>query len=149
MAVPEPTDLVEETIVVAGEPIGLLRPRDSDELLVDDALEHEERLPYWAELWPSSVALAQTLGTRSLRGAQRRRARHHGRRLGGPRAESRARPVAARARLGRALRTAQRGPDARPPPPAHGRDWRGVDRRSRQAELHGLLAALAATLEAE
>lgn len=70
MAVPEPTDLVEEIIVVAGEPIGLLRPRDSDELLEDDALEHEERLPYWAELWPSSVALARALGARSLRGAR-------------------------------------------------------------------------------
>src|SRR3954454_8753021 len=70
MALPRPTDLVEETIVVAGEPISLLRPRDSDELLAEEAFDHEELLPYWAEMWPSSVALAQTVGAHALRGAR-------------------------------------------------------------------------------
>jgi predicted nicotinamide N-methyase len=70
MAVPGPTDLVEETIVVAGEPIELVRPRDSDELLAEEAFDREELLPYWAELWPSSVALARAVGARSLRGAR-------------------------------------------------------------------------------
>src|SRR3954471_23535492 len=69
MALERPTDLVEETVVVAGEPISLLRPRDSDDLLAEEAFDKEELLPYWAELWPSSVALAQTVGARSLRGA--------------------------------------------------------------------------------
>ena len=69
MALPSPTDLVEETIVVADEPISLLRPRDSDELLEEEAFDHEEFLPYWAELWPSSVALAKAVGARALRGA--------------------------------------------------------------------------------
>ena len=70
MAIPRPTDLVEETIAVAGEPISLLRPRDSDELLTEEASDQESLLPYWAELWPSSVALAQTAGARALRGAR-------------------------------------------------------------------------------
>src|SRR3954465_13674429 len=70
MALQRPTDLVEETVVVAGEPISLLRPRDSDELLAEEAFEQEEFLPYWAELWPSSIALAQTVGARALRGAR-------------------------------------------------------------------------------
>src|SRR5947199_2832955 len=70
MAVPGPTDLVEETIAVGGEPISLLRPRDSDELLAEEAFDHEELLPYWAELWPSSVALAKAIGSRALRGAR-------------------------------------------------------------------------------
>src|SRR3954447_5501714 len=70
MALPRPTDLVEETVVVAGEPISLLRPRDSDELLAEEAFDHEELLPYWAELWPSSVALARTVAARALRGAR-------------------------------------------------------------------------------
>ena len=61
---------MEETIAVAGEPISLLRPRDSDELLAEEAFDQEELLPYWAELWQSSVALAQTVGARSLRGAR-------------------------------------------------------------------------------
>jgi predicted nicotinamide N-methyase len=66
----EPADLVEETLVLrSGHPIRVLRPRDSDELLTEEAFEHEEKLPYWAELWPSSLALARAVGARSLRGA--------------------------------------------------------------------------------
>jgi predicted nicotinamide N-methyase len=48
----------------------VLRPRDSDELLTEEAFEHEQLLPYWAELWPSSVALAKAIAARSLRGAR-------------------------------------------------------------------------------
>jgi predicted nicotinamide N-methyase len=70
MALPSPTELVEETVVVGDDPISLLRPRDSDELLVEEAFEREEFLPYWAELWPSSVALARAVGARALRGAR-------------------------------------------------------------------------------
>lgn len=71
MPVPEPTDVVEETVVVAGgRGVEVLRPRDSDALLADEADEHEELLPYWAELWPSSVALARVLAVRALRGAR-------------------------------------------------------------------------------
>jgi predicted nicotinamide N-methyase len=47
-----------------------MRPRESEELLVDEAFEREELLPYWAELWPSSLALARAIGARSLRGAR-------------------------------------------------------------------------------
>src|SRR3954465_14161784 len=68
MALPSPTDLVEETVVVGDAPISLLRPRDSDELLEEEAFEQEEFLPYWAELWPSGVALARAVGTRALSG---------------------------------------------------------------------------------
>src|SRR5436190_10893794 len=68
MALPSPTDLVEETIVVADEPISLLRPRDSDELLDENAFDHEEFLPYWAELWPSGRALAEIVGERDVTG---------------------------------------------------------------------------------
>src|SRR3954449_11551840 len=63
--------LVEETIPLRdGRDVTILRPRDSEELLVDEAFEHEELLPYWAELWPSSLALARAVGARSLRGAR-------------------------------------------------------------------------------
>src|SRR3954447_15745756 len=61
--------LVEETIPLRdGRDVTILRPRDSEELLEEEAFEHEELLPYWAELWPSSVALARAISTRSLRG---------------------------------------------------------------------------------
>jgi predicted nicotinamide N-methyase len=63
-------DLVEEVVPVAGRDLRLLRPRDAEALLDEHAFEHEEYLPYWAELWPSSLALARAIGTRALRGAR-------------------------------------------------------------------------------
>jgi predicted nicotinamide N-methyase len=70
-AAPQPADLVEETVAIGpGRELQVLRPRDSDELLAEEAFEHEELLPYWAELWPSSVALARAVGVRALRGAR-------------------------------------------------------------------------------
>ena len=54
----------------SGRPLRVMRPRESEELLVDEAFEREELLPYWAELWPSSLALARAIGARSLRGAR-------------------------------------------------------------------------------
>lgn len=56
--------------MVGGRDLVLLRPRDSEALLREEAFEHEELLPYWAELWPSGVALARALAGRSLRGAR-------------------------------------------------------------------------------
>ena len=63
-------DYVEEVIPLSGRQLVLLRPRDTNAMLVEEAFEHEELLPYWAELWPSGVALARTLDGRSLRGAR-------------------------------------------------------------------------------
>src|SRR3954447_12912615 len=63
-------DLVEEVVPLARGELRVLRPRDSEKLLDEDAFEHEEYLPYWAELWPSGVALARDLSRRSLRGAR-------------------------------------------------------------------------------
>jgi predicted nicotinamide N-methyase len=64
------SDLVEEVVPLRGRDLRLLRPRDAEALLDEDAFEHEEFLPYWAELWPSSLALARTIAGRSLRGAR-------------------------------------------------------------------------------
>jgi predicted nicotinamide N-methyase len=61
-------DLVEEVIPLRGRDLRVLRPRDSEALLDDHAFEHEEFLPYWAELWPSGVALARAVGVQALRG---------------------------------------------------------------------------------
>jgi predicted nicotinamide N-methyase len=63
-------DLVEETVVLAGRDLAVLRPRDSDALIDEHAFEHEEYLPYWAELWPSGLALAKRIAGRALRGAR-------------------------------------------------------------------------------
>ena len=59
---------VEETVALDGHEIVIERPRNSEALLDEDAFEHEEFLPYWAELWPSARALARRVLARSLRG---------------------------------------------------------------------------------
>jgi predicted nicotinamide N-methyase len=65
-----PTVLIEERVALPGGEIELTRPRDPEALLSEDAFEHEEFLPYWAELWTSGVALAHDVARRSLRGAR-------------------------------------------------------------------------------
>jgi predicted nicotinamide N-methyase len=52
-------DLVEEPLALAGRELRLLRPRSAEALLDEEAFEREEFLPYWAELWPSGLALAR------------------------------------------------------------------------------------------
>ena len=63
-------DLVEEVVGIGGRDLSLLRPRDAEALLDEEAFEHDEFLPYWAELWPSALALARAVGVRALRGAR-------------------------------------------------------------------------------
>src|ERR671931_434946 len=59
-------DVVEEVIAIDGRDLRLLRPRDAEALLDEHAFEHEEYLPYWAELWPSALALARAVAGRVL-----------------------------------------------------------------------------------
>jgi predicted nicotinamide N-methyase len=63
-------ELEEELVEVGGRELRLLVPPDAEALLDDEAFEHEEYLPYWAELWPSGVLLARALDRRELRGAR-------------------------------------------------------------------------------
>ena len=63
-------ELVEETLEVAGRPLALLRPPSAEELIDEEAFDEEEFLPYWAELWPSGVALAGAVAALDLRGAR-------------------------------------------------------------------------------
>ena len=64
----EALNLVEETFVIEGLQLSILRPADSEALLSEEAFEHEEYLPYWAELWPSGVTLARAVGQRAVKG---------------------------------------------------------------------------------
>lgn len=63
------TAVVEERIALAVGEIELSRPADAEALLTEEGFEHEELLPYWTELWTSSIALAHDVARRSLRGA--------------------------------------------------------------------------------
>lgn len=63
-------DLVEEVVPLRDRELAVLRPRDSEALLRAEAFDREELLPYWAELWPSGVALAHAVGVASYRRAR-------------------------------------------------------------------------------
>jgi predicted nicotinamide N-methyase len=61
-------NLVKDTVVIADLSLSILRPHQADALLSEEAFEHEEFLPYWAELWPSGLALARVVRRRDLAG---------------------------------------------------------------------------------
>jgi predicted nicotinamide N-methyase len=63
-------DLVEDSVDVGRRELSILRPRDSEALLDEEAFEREEFLPYWAEVWPSGVALARFVAGEPLSGAR-------------------------------------------------------------------------------
>jgi predicted nicotinamide N-methyase len=46
---------------VAGESLSILKPRNSDELISEADYVRDERLPYWADVWPSSLILARRM----------------------------------------------------------------------------------------
>jgi predicted nicotinamide N-methyase len=60
--------LINERIPLPGGEVELMRPPDAEALISEESFEHEEFLPYWAELWASGVALAHDVSMRSLRG---------------------------------------------------------------------------------
>jgi predicted nicotinamide N-methyase len=59
--------LIAERVPLPGGEVELLRPPDAEALISEESFEHEEFLPYWAELWASAVALAHDVSIRSLR----------------------------------------------------------------------------------
>jgi ETFB lysine methyltransferase len=60
----------ESAVTIApDEIIQILHPENSDELISEEAFMIDDRLPYWADLWPASVVLARFV--RGLRGAGR------------------------------------------------------------------------------
>jgi predicted nicotinamide N-methyase len=63
-------ELIDEELELAGRTLRLLRPPQADALIDEEAFDEEEFLPYWAELWPSGVALAEVIHGLPLRGAR-------------------------------------------------------------------------------
>jgi predicted nicotinamide N-methyase len=50
-----------ETVVVGDVELAIVRPSSPEALIDETAFEEDEFLPYWAELWPASTALAGAL----------------------------------------------------------------------------------------
>jgi predicted nicotinamide N-methyase len=53
--------LFSDRICVGGVELDLLRPAMPDALISEEAFAEDEFLPYWAELWPAALALAEAL----------------------------------------------------------------------------------------
>ena len=66
------SDLVEDTLTIGELELSLLRPREPEALIDEEAFDDDEFMPYWAELWPSGLALAGALPAPARRAARRR-----------------------------------------------------------------------------
>lgn len=53
--------ILDEAISVGGQVFEIIRPRNADDLITEADYVMDERLPYWADIWPSSVILAKWL----------------------------------------------------------------------------------------
>lgn len=53
---------------IGGREIELLSPANADDLISEDDYVKDERLPYWADLWPSAQILAEEVRTMRLGG---------------------------------------------------------------------------------
>lgn len=65
-----PFDVVRQEVAVGALSLTVARPRSAEDLIDEDDYARDERLPYWAELWPSAHVLAAALEARDLTGAR-------------------------------------------------------------------------------
>ena len=56
------------TVQLGGREVDLLSPANADDLISEDDYVRDERLPYWADLWPSAEILAEEVRTMRLAG---------------------------------------------------------------------------------
>ena len=54
-------DTTVDDIDVGKRTLSILRPRNSDDLITEEDFVMDERLPYWADIWPASTVLASYL----------------------------------------------------------------------------------------
>src|SRR4051812_13257699 len=59
---------VRRVVQLGGRDIELLSPANADDLISEDDYVKDERLPYWADLWPSAQILAREVREMRLAG---------------------------------------------------------------------------------
>jgi Rrf2 family protein len=64
------TGLAESTVQVGWRTYRITHPVSADDLIDEEDFDRDERLPYWAELWPSALALARHLSKHDLAGTR-------------------------------------------------------------------------------
>jgi predicted nicotinamide N-methyase len=55
-------------VEVSGRAYRLTHPSVADDLIDEQEFDEDDRLPYWAEIWPSAIALARRLSKEDLAG---------------------------------------------------------------------------------
>jgi predicted nicotinamide N-methyase len=63
-------ELIDDELELVGRTLRIMRPPQADALIDEAAFDEDEFLPYWAELWPSGVALAEVVASLELHGAR-------------------------------------------------------------------------------
>lgn len=61
-------ELASTQTSIAGQSYDLLRPRNVDDLISEEDFAIDERIPYWAECWPSARVLAERIARERGRG---------------------------------------------------------------------------------
>lgn len=54
-------EVTTSIVDIDGDTLTVTHPRDAESLIDEAQFNHDERLPYWADVWPSSVALARAV----------------------------------------------------------------------------------------
>ena len=54
-------DTVIDDVDVGDRTFSIIRPRNSDDLVREEDFVEDERLPYWADIWPASTILARQI----------------------------------------------------------------------------------------
>jgi predicted nicotinamide N-methyase len=63
-------DLIDDSVQVGPYIVRLRRPSDAETLIDEARFGGDEFMPYWAELWPTGIALAEAVAGLDLRGAR-------------------------------------------------------------------------------
>src|SRR6188472_831927 len=54
-------DLDTTKLSIAGQDYELIHPKSVDDLISEEDFDRDERIPYWANIWPSERALAELI----------------------------------------------------------------------------------------
>ena len=61
-------ELIDDSVRVGPYVVRLRRPKEAEALIDEARFDEDEFMPYWAELWPTGIALAETVAALDLRG---------------------------------------------------------------------------------
>lgn len=57
--------IAHSSVELPGGAVNLMHPENTDALISEEDMVRDDRLPYWADIWPSSRVLARTLACES------------------------------------------------------------------------------------